>query len=436
MAESRLILPRNPSRDTRGCPRRPRRPYALLVLAASAACVSSEDQADPENAIRIGATLPFSGDRAASGAALERALRLAASVVNATGGLLGRPLELEIRDSHSDDHRGTQATLELLRSDPMPFFIGPEEPRIAYQIAETIKTYRMVNFLPGLTSPTIHDASGRAAWFRLSPSPHYLACALAKQMYRDGIRRANAVTDPDDYSGAFARIFGRVFTDMGGTMVPGLQLPSSGSSFAEIFATIERFSPDATLLVTSPTVGAGVLQEWAVRGKVGRWYLGPTLNNPALLRNVPAGVLEGVLGISPDLGLNAGAFDAYFEAETGIPPLAGAHYYYDAVALLALSIAEGIALSGTIPSQLSFPMHMQRVTAAPGNIVTFDNLALGLALAAAGEDIQYLGAAGSYVLDQDGDSIQNQATIWRVTEGSFQKIGTELCNDEEVFPGY
>ena len=406
------------------------------MVALTVGCVPSEDQADPGDAIRIGATLPFSGDRAASGGALERALQLAANVVNANGGLLSRPLRLEIRDSHSDDKRGTETTLDLLNGVPMPFFIGPEEPRIAYQISDAIKTYKMVNLLPGLTSPTIHDSSGRAAWFRLSPSPHYLACALAKQMYNDGVRRANAVTDPDDYSGAFATIFGRVFTDMGGTMVPGLQLPSSGSSFSEVFAAIERFSPDATLLVTSPAVGAGVLQEWAVRGKVGKWYLGPTLNNPGLLRNVPAGVLEGLLGISPDLGPNAEAFDAYFEAETGMPPLAGAHYYFDAVALLALSIAEGIALNAAIPAAASFDLHMQKVTSAPGEIITFDNLATGLTLAAAGVDVQYHGAAGSYVLNREGDSIQNQATIWQIRENTVHKIGTELCNDEEVFPGY
>ena len=360
-------------------------------------------------------------------------------VVNEAGALGGRRLALEVRDSHSaDDGRGTEATLEMLSDGDLPFFIGPEEPKIAYQIENAIKTYKykMVNLLPGLSSPRIHDPSADAAWFRLSPSPNYLACALAKQMFADGIRKANAVNDPDDYSSTFAIIFGRVFSAMGGTVLPGLQLPSSGSSFEDVFATLERFEPDATLLITSPSVGAGFLQEWAVRGKVGQWYLGPTLNNPALLRNVPAGVLEGLPGISPDLGPNADDFDAYFADATGVPPLAGAHYYFDAVALLALAIAEGLGQTGAIPEPVTFKLHLQSVTGSSPQVVSYRNLALGLQLVAAGQKIQYSGAAGNYVLSDDGDSIDNRTTIWRIRGNGFEKIGAQQCSDAEVYPGY
>jgi neutral amino acid transport system substrate-binding protein len=422
------------------------RPLALAALGVAAGvlglgCVSAEERADPANAIRIGTTLPFSGERAASGVALERAMRLAIDLVNAPGGLNGQSLALDVRDSHSDDERGTQDTKDFLQAaniseTTIPFFIGPEEPRIAYQIKDAIKTYKMVNLLPGLTSPQIHEASANAAWFRLSPSPNYLACALAKRMFRDGITKANAVTNPDDYSGTFATIFGRVFTDMGGTLLPGLQLPASGSSFEEVFATIERFSPDASLLITSPSVGAGFLQEWAVRGKVGKFYLGPTLNNPALLRNVPAGVLEGILGISPDLGPNAADFETYFQAATGVPPLAGSHYYFDAVALLALSIAEGIAQTGAIPNPGTFKLHLQDVTTVSDQVVSYDSLAVGVALVLAGGKVQYRGAAGNYVLSSDGDSIENRATIWRISGNTFQNIDSEQCTDAEVYPGY
>jgi len=404
------------------------------------ACVSTQDRADPTDAIHIGTTLPFSGERAASGVALERALRLAIDTVNAAN-VLPMPLAIEVRDSHSDDAQGTAATLELLDGGSIPFFIGPEEPRIAYQladavIADKVRIHHLVNLLPGLSSPLIHHPSADAAWFRLSPSANYLACALAKRMYRDGIRQANAVTDPDDYSGTFATIFGRVFTSMGGTLLPGLQLPASGSDFAEVFATIERFSPDATLLITSPSVAAGFLQEWAVRGKVGQWYLGPTLNNPALLRNVPVGVLEGILGISPDLGDMATDFDRYFQASTGVPPLAGSHYYFDAVAMLALAIADGIAQTGTVPDSGTFKLHLQSVTSTSTQIVSFDTLPAGLAAVAAGQKIQYRGAAGDYVLNQDGDSIENRATIWQISDNAFQDIDHEQCSDAEVSSGY
>jgi len=405
------------------------------ALLSTLACVSSREPSMPANAIRVGTVLPFSGERAASGVALEAALRLAIEVVNSAGGLDGRPLWLEVRDSHSDDARGTSNALEIINDDPIPFFIGTEEPTIAYQITNAIKARHMVHLMPGLTSPQFHDPSAQAAWFRLSPSVKYLACALAKSMRKDGIAVANLVIDPDDYSGTFATIFGRIFTNNGGTVLPSLQVRGTSSGFADIFTTISRFAPDATVLVTSPAVAAQFLQEWAVRGKPGRWYLGPTLNNPELLRNVPTGVLEGMKGVSADLGTRAADFVSYFEAQTAVPPLAGSNYYFDAVALLALAVTHGIAVGGTMPDPAALKTEMLAVTSASGVAVSFDGLAQGLALVKTGQKVQYQGAAGTYVLDSLGDSTQTRGAIWQVKGTSFEDIDYEQCVATELDNG-
>jgi neutral amino acid transport system substrate-binding protein len=259
---------------------------------------------------------------------------------------------------------------------------------------------------------------------------------MAKRMLKDGITKANTVSDPDDYSGTFATMFGRVFTFMGGTLLPGLQLSLQSSSFEGIFANIERFAPDATLLITSPSVASPFLQEWAVRGKIGKWYLGPTLKNPELVRNVPMGVLEGFSGISPDLGANADDFAAYFQERTTVPPLDASNYYYDAVALLALAIAEGIAQEGVVPTAATLQVHLQNVTSASGQVVSFKELERGLALIATGQKIQYSGAAGSYVLNTLGDSIGNSAAVWQIKADVFQTVGFEQCSDAEVYSTY
>jgi len=408
--------------------------WGLAVLSA-VACVSNHEPTVPENAIRIGTVLPFSGERAASGVALESALRLAIDVVNSAGGLDGRPLWLEARDSHSDNIRGTNNALEMINEDPVPFFIGPEEPTIAYQITNAVKGRHMVHLMPGLTSPNFHDPSAEAAWFRLSPSVKYLACALAKSMRKDGIAKANLVVDPDDYSGTFATIFGRIFTTQGGVVLPSLQISANNSSFADIFATLSRYDLDASVLLTSPAVAAQFMQEWAVRGKPGTWYLGPTLNTPELLRNVPMGVLEGMKGVSADLGARAADFVGYFQEQTAVPPLAGSNYYFDAVALLALAATHGIAATGTIPSPAALKSHMLEVTSASGQVVSFDKLAQGLAMVKDGQEVQYQGAAGTYVLDSLGDSTQNRGAIWQVKGTSFEDIDYEQCDPTELDNG-
>jgi neutral amino acid transport system substrate-binding protein len=406
--------------------------FVSLVLSAGVGCVSTHEATPPSNAIRLGTILPFSGERAGSGAALETAVRLAIEIVNSAQALDGRPLWLDVRDSHSDDVRGTANALDLINEGGIPFFIGTEEPRIAFAITTAIKTHQMVHLMPGLTSAQFHDPSARAAWFRLSPAVSYLACALAKHMRNDGINKANLVTGPDDYSGAFATMFDRTFTSRGGTVVPNLTVDSGGESFADLFTTLGRLSVDATVLVTSPATAATLLQEWAVRGKPGKWYLGPTLNNPELLKNVPRRVLDGVEGISADLGDRAESFDAFFQAQSGVPPLAGAHYYFDAVVLLALALQEAIVQTGQFPSPAVLKDHMLNVTSSGGTAVSFDQIPLALALLAAGERIQYQGAAGYYLLNPLGDSTQNRGMIWKIVGSSFASVDYQQCTPEEV----
>jgi ABC-type branched-subunit amino acid transport system substrate-binding protein len=407
-------------------------PLALLALG----CLSEHDSPADEGDIMIGTVLPFSGERAASGVALEQALRLAIDMTNDAGGLAGKRLSLKVMDSHSDDARGTANALDIIDKNPLSYFIGPEEPKVAFQIANAVRSHQLIHLLPGLTSPVFHDPSNQAAWFRLSPSVSYLACALAKHMYKQGVSRATVVVDPDDYASTFATLFGRVLTDQGGSMLPVLHISADATSFDGVFSSITRYAPDAAVLVTSPAVAAAFLQEWVVRGKPSRWYLGPTLNNAELLRNVPAGVLDGVEGISPDLGSQASAFEAFFTERTTVPPVAGSHYYFDAVAMLALAVADGIAKDGAMPTPASFWTHMQAVSSYGGEPIAFDQLAVGLGLVSAGTKIEYRGAAGNYVLNAQGDSIENRGAIWRIADMGFQTIDYEQCADSEVYNAY
>ena len=406
--------------------------FSSLALPFLVGCVSTQRETPPPDAIRIGTVLPFSGERAASGVALETAMRLAIEIVNSAQGMRGRQLWLDVRDSHSDATRGSANALALINGEPIPFFIGTEEPTIAFQITTAIKSHQMVHLMPGLTSAQFHDPSAQAAWFRLSPSAGYIACALAKHMRAKGVNKANLVLDPDDYSGNFATAFDRTFHVNGGTVLPNINLGAGNGSFADVFSSLSRLSPDATVLVTAPSVAAALLQEWAVRGKPVKWYLGPPLNNPELLRNVPMGVLDGVQGVSADLGDRTSDFEMFFQQRTGVPTLAGSHNYFDAVVLLALAVEEAIAQGGQFPAPLAVKNHMASVTSPGGTVVAFDQIPLAMSLLAAGQKIEYQGAAGFYVLSSLGDSTENRGAIWEITGTQFTNVDYQMCNPAEV----
>jgi ABC-type branched-subunit amino acid transport system substrate-binding protein len=416
---------------------RRRAPCASVLLAFVAwfclpACISTNQPSPDDNALRIGTVLPFSGVRAASGVPLEAALRLAVDDVNAAGGLAGRRLWLDVADSHSDDVRGTANAVKLIENNQIPFFVGTEEPKIAYQITDLVKAHGMVHLMPGLTAAQFHDPSASAAWFRLSPSVAFVSCALAKRVLADGLSKVSVVVDADDYSGTFAVRFGSIMRNSAKTPMPTLLLDPNSASYADIFARLMTLAPEAIVLMTSPTIAAKFLQEWAVRGRPVKVYLGPTLNDPALLRNVPVGVLEGLVGVSADLGEQAPRFASYLQERTTVLPIASAHTYFDAVALLSLAVAEGFAQEDAIPTPAAMRQHMLNVSSAGGAPVTFDHLADGLALLAAGQKVSYSGAAGSYVLSVQGDSTLTRGSIWQIAGSEFVTVGFEQCAQSEI----
>lgn len=405
---------------------------ALLGLALGGmACFSSGHVPPPANAIRIGALLPFSGQSASMGVTLESALRLATSVVNESGGIDDRSLYLEIGDSASDDTTGTANAHALIDPNPMPFFIGPEEPGIATRLTPTITANQMTDINPSLTSLPIHDSTVDAAWYKLTPSVNYLACAIAKQIISDGVTTASTLTDADSYSTSFADAFRQIFTALGGMSVVSAQIPQDSAQYT--FAL--HHLTTAVVLITTPATATQLLQQDLVLGGTTQWYLGPALNNPELLRNLPAGALEGTVGFSPDFGSQAQSFDSYLVGSTSASPLPGAHYYFDAVALLALALGESVWAGDGIPDPAAFKPHLFNVSSAGGVVVTFDQIAQGLSLVKTGQKVQYQGAAGTNILDDQGDSTQSEIAIWQISSTSFEIVGHQQCSASEAYPG-
>src|SRR5690242_5715830 len=74
---------------------------ALAVLAVAAGATVAAGTSRAAAPIKVGVSLSLSGDFSDSGKAAMRGYQLWASVVNAHGGILGRPVELKIVDDTS-----------------------------------------------------------------------------------------------------------------------------------------------------------------------------------------------------------------------------------------------------------------------------------------------------------------------------------------------
>jgi len=93
---------------------------ALLVGAAIVISVP----ALAEDTIKFGLVAAMSGQSAKSGEAIMRGLSLAMDEINANGGVLGKKLELVVRDDESNPAKGVVAARELVQREKVAVLFG------------------------------------------------------------------------------------------------------------------------------------------------------------------------------------------------------------------------------------------------------------------------------------------------------------------------
>jgi len=94
---------------------------ALVLLAAAAG-------GEP---VKIGVYGPFTGGSAGMGVSMRNGVRLAADEINASGGVLGRRIELVERDDEAKNERGGQIMQEFLEKERVSAVLGPINTGVA-----------------------------------------------------------------------------------------------------------------------------------------------------------------------------------------------------------------------------------------------------------------------------------------------------------------
>jgi neutral amino acid transport system substrate-binding protein len=420
---------------------------ALLVGLASLLSASCSPAAPdhPEDAVVIGALLPFSGSESAIGRNLEQAMLLAIEDLNAAGGIDGRPFDMRSRDSHSNSERGLNQLLELLYTDGVAYLVGPEENDLARSIAQDVKNLDVFHMMPGYAAPSVARSEVKGGWMRLAPSAYDVGCALAIIAVREGIDTVNSLAARDDYNAGVSSEFTTNFAALGGRVLPSVMFTSGQQTYTSKIESAFDAHAGRTLLAAYPATASTIVTEWTVSGRPGDWFLGPALRTEVLLANIPTGSLDGYLGVSPSLSLrsecrsvdeggetvdcttgNAAAFIGHFSRRwSGEAPLPAAHFYYDGVVLIAMGLVYAQAKSGTIPSSGHELQKIIRELSSPDHeAASWRELNEAMTKLRAGVPLRYVGAAAEYEFDRYGASRHDIMQKWTIDGGAFVDLAS------------
>ena len=117
---------------------------ALVSCLTLSACMSSGSGSDGEEGdgpIKIGISLPLTGDFSEPGKGVQRGYEAWADYVNENGGLLGRDVELTILDDQSNADRVASDYEKLINQDGVDLVFGPFSTRLVVPAAQVAKDY-------------------------------------------------------------------------------------------------------------------------------------------------------------------------------------------------------------------------------------------------------------------------------------------------------
>jgi branched-chain amino acid transport system substrate-binding protein len=184
---------------------------------AVAAAVLVSILATPANAqstIKIGVVQPLSGAFAASGTDVTEGAKIAADQINASGGVLGKRLELLIQDTKSNPTEAASAAERLIVHDKVAALLGASASTATLAVMPKLIEYKVPMLVETSSSSKITTA-GNPYIFRIAPPSEVEAAVFGKMVTRVGIKKADFLAVNNDWGRGTAEEFSKMLKENG-----------------------------------------------------------------------------------------------------------------------------------------------------------------------------------------------------------------------------
>jgi branched-chain amino acid transport system substrate-binding protein len=141
---------------------------AVVALIATACGGGSSTEAGSEassDPLVIGISLPLTGDFSQPGGAAKKGYEVWANMVNASGGILGRQVELKILDDASSQEQVVTDYNRLITEDKVPLILGTFSSLLNFPASTVAENNQMVLVAPAGGSPKIFEPKPKYYFF-------------------------------------------------------------------------------------------------------------------------------------------------------------------------------------------------------------------------------------------------------------------------------
>lgn len=304
---------------------------AVVIVAAGVLVAIVLTRGTQDGTIKLGATFPLTGEVASYGQKAKRGIELAVQDINASGGVLGRKVEVDFQDDRNDKKEAVSILTQFATIDRVPVVFGSAGSSVTLAIAPVANRNEVVLMSP-ISSAASLSTEGGPYFFRTVPADDLQAEVLAKWVHDSGARHVAVVYTNNSWGKPLAEGFEAQYTSLGGTVLLAEGVPESSTDFRTIIAKLKALDGlDAVVSPTYPKEGGNFVRQAIELGLDVPLFGGDNWGSPEF-RSIAANAANGVQYTAPSENVSPEyeAFAKRYEARYGEAPDVFGAYAYDA----------------------------------------------------------------------------------------------------------
>ena len=230
---------------------------AVAALAVTAGCGSSNSSgggsssSGDKSPIKIGASLPLTGDFSEPGKAAQQGYKVWESITNANGGLLGRKVQIVVKDDASNQNTIVSDYNSLVSRDKVDMLLGTFSSLLNLPASTVAERNRMLYVEPAGGSPEIFSRGYKYTFFAQQATADHQGDVWAKYIAslpaNERPKTAAYPTLDDPFAGPTSEGIEKILTAAGIKTVYRKTYTLDNANFDALASSVKSANPDVVV---------------------------------------------------------------------------------------------------------------------------------------------------------------------------------------------
>ncbi|HEY8545949.1 MAG TPA: ABC transporter substrate-binding protein [Acidimicrobiales bacterium] len=385
-------------------------------------------ESESDGTFRVGGLLAETGDLGdVLGAPQAAGATLAVQDINAAGGVLGKDIVYEPKDSgDADPDLATPAVAEHLQAG-VDAILGASASQISSNQIDTIVGECTIMFSPSNTGPVFTTYDDNDLYFRTAAADILQGRVIAELAIEEGNEEAVIMARQDPYGEGLLTYIKSGFEEAGGEITGEVIYDPEATEFDTEIGEVVEADPDALFLVgfnETSTILSGLIEEGFTPEEKSIYFIEGNMGNAVGEAFTEQGVLTNIKGTIPGASVSDEFQNRMLEVDAGLGNFTYGPETYDALVILALAAnAAGTDESAAVARKIN------SVTRDGEKCTTYADC-LALLQADPNADIDYDGQSGPVDFAKPGEPTAANYGIYTWNEDNT--VNTEALEFKDV----